>query len=158
MANDLTTRPITFAGKTTDIMTVLPAPLGTRALDTDGNEFMLVQGVASLDGTHNWVSLDENIVTTLLAANAVGRVGVVMSVLDATTKYGWAQVYGKNTIAGADTTADNKQLFIDATAGRVDDAAVSGDGVYGAISRSTDTSNLITVELSYPFVTDTSFL
>lgn len=155
---DLTQRPSTYSGNTSDIFTTKVHALGTMGFDAAGNCYVFAQGVASLTATANWVTFDADYVTTLLAANAVGRVGIAMAVLDATTKYGWFQVYGKNAIGASDAIATNKQMFIDATSGRVDDAAVSGDGVYGAISRSTDAStNVATFELNYPFVTDTSF-
>lgn len=154
----LTGRAASLGGDTTKVDTVLQQQLGTRAFDTAGNEYIYLQGVASLDATHNWVTFDEDGVTTLIAANAVGRVAVAMAIIDATTKYGWFQIYGKNSAGGSDAIAIDKQMFIDATAGRVDDAAVSGDGVYGVWSRSTDAStNIATFELCYPFVTDTSF-
>jgi hypothetical protein len=130
-------------------------PVGTQIVDNSGNRYIYAQGVANIDATHNWVSFDADYVTTLLAANAVGRVGVAMAVIDATTKYGWFQVYGKSTTAATDAVATNKAVYIDATAGRVDDAAVTGDLVVGAWTRSTDAStNIATVELNYPQVTD----
>jgi len=69
------------------------------------------------------------------------------------SSYGWYQIYGKNEIAKSDTTiSTDKQLYIDGTAGRVDDDDVAGDAVIGALSRSTATSNVITAEINYPFV------
>lgn len=127
-------------------------PVGTRIRDNNGNEFIYMQGVTGVDATHNWVSFDENYVTTLLTAGAKGRVAIAMAVIDATTKYGWFQVYGKNTIAGTDAVSDNGVPYIDATAGRIDDAAVTGDVVQGAMIRSADNTNIATVELNYPFV------
>jgi hypothetical protein len=146
-----------FSGDTSEISTTKQYPLGTRAFDTAGNEYMYVQGVAS-GAAGSWVSVDEAHVTTLLAANAVGRVGVLMAALDATTDFGWMQIYGKNTIAKADTVADNKSLYIDATAGQADDAGVAGDAIFGAVSRSATASGVITVELNYPHVMDGAYL
>lgn len=141
---------------TTTVDTTATVPLGTRRRDGSGNEFVYLKGITGVDATHNWVTYDEDNVTALLAANAKGRVAVFMAVVDANTKFGWAQIFGKNSVAGTDAIADNAVLYIDATAGRVDDAAVTGDIVLGAISRSTDAStNIATVELNYPQVTDT---
>ena len=142
-----------FHGDTSVVDLAKEHQLGTRARDTDGNEYMYVQGVAS-GAAGSWVSIDEDHVTTLLAANAVGRVGIMMAALDATTDYGWIQIYGKNTIAKTDTVAADKALYIDGTAGRADDADAAGDTIQGAISRSSDSSNVATVELNYPFVSD----
>lgn len=148
--------PQTFAGDTSVVDSSAQHPVGTRAVDGDGNEYVYGLGVAST-AIGSWVSFDEALATTLLAANAVGRVGVAMAAIVA-SKYGWYQVYGKNTAAACDTIADNKPCYIDGTNGRVDDAGVAGDLVFGAISRSTDSSNLCTVELSYPFVCDGAYL
>ena len=146
--------PSAFGGDTAQIdVTTKQCPLGTRAFDKDGNEYIYVQGVSS-GAAGSWVSLDEDHVTTLLAANAVGRVAILMAALDATSDYGWAQIYGKNEIAKTDTVAADKALYIDGTAGRADDADSAGDLIMGAISRSSDTSNVATVELNYPFVND----
>ncbi len=154
MAN-LTTYAEIFASDTAEVSTIQQHELGTKARDENGNEYIYLKGVSGVDSTHNWVSFDEDYVTTLLAANAVGRVAIFMAAIDATTKFGWAQIYGKNTIGGSDAIATDKQMYIDATAGRVDDAAVTGDIVLGAISRSTDAStNIATFELNHPFVSD----
>lgn len=129
--------------------------LGTRKRDVAGNEFIYLQG-ASSTAAGSWVSFDEAFVSTLLAANAVGRVGVAMAAVDATTKYGWYQIYGKNTIAKVLAGfADNGKVYCTATAGSIDDAVVAGDLVVGAIGRSAISNGAATMELSYPFVTDT---
>lgn len=154
MANFSGQGPIALPGPVDQIDTEKAFPLGTRAKDSEGNEFIYVQGVA-LGAAGSWVSLDEAYVTTLLAANAVGRVAILMAALNATTKYGWAQIYGKNVIAKALTGfADNGKIYATATAGSVDDAVVLGDLVVGAIGRSALAIDVITVELNYPFATD----
>lgn len=153
MAN-LSAKPALFDGDTSDVHTTLQHPLGTRACDTDGNEYIYLQGVAST-AAGSWVSFDENHETTLLAANAVGRVAIAMAAIVASS-YGWYQIYGKNEIAATDTIAADAALYIDGTAGRADDAAVSGDKINGAVSRSADTSNVATVELNYPYVDNAS--
>lgn len=146
-----------IGGDTTSVDTTKQQQLGTRAFDTDGNEYIYLQGVGST-AAGSWVTFDEAFVTTLLAADAIGRVGVAMAAVDATTKYGWYQIYGKNTVAKSDTTADDKPLYADGTAGRVDDAGSAGDFVFGAWSRSADSSNVLTVELNYPFVANSGYL
>lgn len=130
--------------------------LGTRAWDEDGNEYIYLQGVASV-GAGSWVSFDEALATLLLTANAVGRVAIAMAAVVA-SKYGWFQIYGKNTVAKTDTIVADKGLYIDGTDGRADDAGVAGDLIHGAISRSADTSNVATVEINYPYVNDGAYL
>ena len=80
-----------------------------------------------------------------------------MAAFDATTEYGWAQIYGPNTVAKTDTVAADKALYIDGTTGRADDADVAGDAIHGAFSMTADTSNVATVYLTYPFVSDIAF-
>lgn len=147
----LTGRPQVMGGDTAQIDTTLKQPLGSRAFDADGNEYIYLKGVAST-AAGDWVSFDEAHVTTRLTANAVGRVAIAMAACTATTDFGWYQIYGKNTVAATDTVAADAQLYIDGTAGRADDADVAGDAIIGAVSRSADTSNVATVELNYPFV------
>jgi hypothetical protein len=127
--------------------------LGTRKRDVAGNEYVYLKGVAS-NAAGKWVVFDENYATTLLTADEVGPVGISMAAFDATTEYGWAQVWGVNTVASTDTIAADKALYIDGTAGRADDADVAGDSIHGAFSMTADTSNVATVFLNYPFVTD----
>lgn len=142
------------AENTSAVHSTAAHPIGTRAVDGDGNEYIYLKGVASTVAG-SWVSFDEAHETTLLTANAKGRVAVAMAATVAST-FGWYQVYGKNTIAKALTGfADNGLIYATGTAGSVDDAVVAGDLVVGAIGRSALSSGVITVELNYPFVTDT---
>jgi hypothetical protein len=151
---DLTGYASIFSGDTAIVDTTLKHALGTRARDVDGNEYIYVQGVTN-GAAGSWVTLDEDHVTTLAVANGKGRVAILMAALDATTDYGWAQIYGKNTIALALTGfADNGAIYLTATAGSIDDADVGGDSVIGAVGRSEVSGGVITVELNYPFVDD----
>jgi hypothetical protein len=131
--------------------------LGTRIKDSAGNEFIYLKGVTST-AQGSWVSFDEVHVTTLLAANAVGRVAVAQAAVDASTKYGWYCIYGKTSAKVLASFADNGKIFSTSTAGSVDDAVVTGDLVVGAIGRSAVDGGSSTgqayVELSYPFATD----
>lgn len=149
----LTGPAMAFNGDTSVVDTSAVHTLGTRANDSSGNQYIYLKGVGST-AAGSWVSYDENYATTLLAANAVGAVAIAMAAVDATTKYGWYQIYGVNTVAKTDTVAADKALFIDGTAGRADDAVVTGDLIVGAASMTADTSNVATVQLNYPFVTD----
>jgi len=124
--------------------------------ETKGKVYIFLKGVSGVDSTHRWVTFGNTHAAALLAAGAVGRCAVFMADVDATTKYGWAQIYGSCPEATSDAIATNSKLYIDATAGRVDDAAVTGDLLVGAWSRSTDAStNIFTAELNYPQVTAT---
>lgn len=126
--------------------------LGTRTQDSSGNEYVYAKGVASTTA-HSWVSFDEDYNTTLLAANAKGRVGIAMADIVA-NKYGWYQIYGKATGKVLSGFADNALPYCTSTAGSVDDAVVAGDVIIGAMGRSAISGGVATFELNYPFVTD----
>lgn len=142
-----------ISGDTSDVHDTAQHELGTRVADVNGNEYIYLKGVAST-AAGSWVSFDEAHLTTLLAANAKGRVAVAMAAIVA-DKYGYYQIYGKNTIAKVLTGfADDGLVYSTATAGSVDDAVVAGDLVVGAIGRSAISSGVATMELNYPFATD----
>jgi len=147
----LTGRPKLFNVDTDALDTVLSCPLGTRAYDIDGNDYIYLKGVGST-AEGSWVTFDEDHVTSLLATNAIGRVGIAMAALSATTYFGWYQIYGKNIIAKAATIADGALLYVDSTDGQVDDDGGSEDFVAGAISRSAVGAGTETVELNYPWM------
>lgn len=117
------------------------------------SSFVYVQGVTS-GAAGKWVTFTPAGVTTLMAANASGEVGILMATLDATSEYGWAQIFGENTIASVDAVAAaGLPLYIDGTAGRADAGTdVAGDLILGAISVSAAAANVASVFLNYPMV------
>ena len=125
--------------------------LGTRVRDVAGNEFIYLKGVAST-AVGSWVFFDEAHVTTLTVANSLGRVAVARAAVDATTKFGWYQIYGSVSALCLASFADNAKVWVTSTAGSVDDADVAVDLVDGAIGRSArdTTTGLATFELNYP--------
>ena len=159
MAN-LTGRAEIFSGDTSVVDTEIRHPLGTRAFDTAGNEYIYLTGVLST-AAGSWVIFDEDKVTTLAVASGVGRVAVAQAAIVA-SRYGWYQIYGQVATALAildgDCAAD-VQLYLTSTAGSVDDVNVAGDHIIGAISRvaETVTANYIEAEISYPFVSASDF-
>lgn len=136
----------------TSIDTVKQTNLGKRARDEAGKEYIYLKGVASTVAG-SWVTFDKDGNTTLLAGNAVGKVAVALAATVANT-FGWYQVYGPCAVTASDTTAANKALYIDGTAGRVDDLVVAGDLIVGAHSTAADATNVLAVDLNYPYVTD----
>lgn len=126
--------------------------LGRKVRTADGSEYIFLKGVAS-NAAGKWSTFDENYATTLLVGNAVGPVAISMGAAVA-NEYGWYQIWGVNTIASTDTIAADKALFIDGTAGRADDAVVTGDLILNAYSMTADTANVATVFVMYPSVTD----
>lgn len=140
-------------GDTTQADSSAQIAVGTCMRDVNGGEHIYLRGTASVvAGT--WVTFDENFTTTRLAADAVGPVAVAGTAIT-TNLYGWFQRLGKNTIATTgDTVAADKLLFISGTAGTVDDTDVAGDYIVGANSLASSSSNVCTVWLNYPWVSN----
>ena len=125
-----------------DVSTVQNHPFGTivRARDTGTTaygegEFIYVKGVAS-GAVQKWAGYRSKAgLTTLAVADGNYSVGVMMSTLDATTKFGWLQIKGRAIGKALTGFADNGVVYLTSTAGSVDDASVIGDVVHGAIGR-----------------------
>lgn len=144
-----------------DTSTTQNHPLGMRvcARDFGANqngegEFIYLKGVAST-AVGSWVTFYEDDYTTaLLAANAIGQVGVAMSA-NVASQYGWYQVRGKAVGKALAAYADNGLVYATATAGSVDDAAVAGDRVKKAIGASAldaPATGMAEFEIDHPFM------
>jgi len=130
--------------------------LGTRGKDNEGNEYIYLTGVASTV-VGSWVTYDELGITTLLVANAIGPVAVAMAITDATTDFGWYQIFGKAEAAIIADTAADVAIGFETTSGYAGDGKAVGDAIYGAVSREATTPTAIaTVQLNYPSVDDNS--
>lgn len=129
--------------------------VGTEVKNKDGNVYIYLKGVTSC-AANDWVTFNtSSYIAVRLVADAVGRVAIAMAAVDAATKYGWFLVKGFYATAASDTVAGAGGLFIDGTTGRVDDQSVAGDFVNGAMSTGADATNLLPVNISYPYVTNT---
>ena len=126
-------------------------PLGAVGYDINGWEWVYAQGTASVE-QGVWVVLDENFSSTLLQANEVGPVAVAATAV-VVEEYAWFQRTGV-VLANTDTINADSSLYIDGTAGRVDDLSVSGDLVIGAYSMTDAVSNKATCYISYPHVSN----
>ncbi len=132
-------------------------PLGTiaNAYDPDrgGGEFVYLKGVANTAAT-DWVtySADDGS-TTRLVPNAIGPVAVAMSA-NVADQFGWYQINGKAQGNCANNFAENGNVYATSTAGRVDDAVVSGDRVKGAKGASAESGNVADFEIDRPFMDD----
>lgn len=148
-------QPVALEGDTSNVDTTQKHPVGTRAYDKSGNEYIYCAGVASCV-VGSWVSMDEVNQLALAVADAKGRVGVAMAAIVASS-WGWVQVYGKNEIALALASfADNGVIYLTSTDGSIDDSDVAGDLVKGAMGRGAVSGGVITCELNYPFVDDSA--
>lgn len=142
--------------------TVQNHPLGTIVRATDptygAGEFIYLKGVAST-AVGSWVTYNmDDGSTALLAANAIGAVGVAMSA-NVASQYGWYMISGKAVGKALASYADNGLVYATATAGSIDDAVVSGDRVKNAIGASavdTPSTGLAEFEINRPFMDDGS--
>ena len=119
-------------------------------------EFIYLAGVAN-NTANSWVTYTlDNSAVVLLAANAIGPVGISMSAFVA-NQFGWVQIYGKAIGKALAGYVDNALVYATATAGSVDDAVVAGDRVKNALGASavgTPSAGLAEFELWYPFMDD----
>jgi hypothetical protein len=128
-----------------------------KAVDTGATaygpgEFIYLEGCASTV-RGSVVTFNDNYLTALVVANAIGSVAVALSI-NVASNYGWYQVLGTG-VAACDTVADGTSCYIDGTAGRVDDAVVTGDLIQGMVmSSADDTSTCLVTMTNYPSVTD----
>lgn len=144
-----------FGGDTSATASTQIIKLGTRAMDSSGNEYIYLKGTASVT-KNTWVSFDEGLNVTLLASDNQGRVGVAMAATPLSS-FGWYQIYGQGVANAAGAVGDNSKLFATATAGTVDSEDITGDFIVGAIARSAIAGGSATVELLYPIVQDVAF-
>lgn len=128
----------------TTVDTVQNHPLGTIVTAKDVGttaygqaEFIYVAGVTS-GAARAWAVYNaDDFTTTLAVADGIGPVGVMVSTLDAATKFGWLQISGKAIAKCLTLFADNGIVYLTSTAGSVDDTSVIGDVVHLAKGAST---------------------
>lgn len=150
------------AAPITDVNTVQQHVLGYRIKARDATlgecEFVYVKGVASGAAGLAVTIVPNTGVTALTGARSKGLVGVLMAALDATTKFGWAQVKGTAEVQVNGTVVAGSTVYVTAGAGKVDDAVVAGDIVYNAnfaTADGTPVANWARVALADPYVGDT---
>lgn len=144
----------------TDTDTTQRHPLGmivTAQHATYGiGEFVYLKGVAST-AVGSWVTYNyDDGGTALLAANAIGPVGVAMSA-NVASQYGWYQIAGKAIGKALTGYVDNALVYATATAGSVDDAVVAGDRVKnatGASALDTPSAGFAEFEIARPWMDD----
>lgn len=149
----------------TTVSTTQNHPLGriVQAVDKGTNangvgEFIYLVGVASTVAG-SWVLFEADaFLTTLLGADQIGPVAVAMCATVAST-YGWYQISGKAVGKALTAYADNGLVYATATAGSVDDAAVSGDRVKnakGASALDAPATGFAEFEIQRPWMDDGS--
>ena len=151
----LTGRPEVFHVDTSSVDTSQQIPLGTRAVDASGNEYIYAKGTASVVAG-DWCTFPRSdYAVERSSANDIGYVGIAGTAIVA-GQFGWYQIYGLRGGANVATGASGPNpLYLTSTGGRVGTTDVAGDFIVGAFNLApTAASNSGTVFIKYPFVTD----
>jgi hypothetical protein len=134
--------------------------LGRIVRTADGSEFVRLKGVASL-ALYDAVSYNgSTFASTRLTADLVGPVAVSHSANTTSADQSWFQIRGVVT-TNSDTmaAATVASLYVDGTAGRVDDATSAGDWIVGMCSLGTDSgSNTTQCYLDHPWTYNSAYL
>lgn len=145
-----------------EVSTTKRHEFGTRVWAKDAGataygeaEFIYVKGVAS-GAVAKWAGYNtKSGATTLAVADGNYPLGVMVSTLDATTDFGWLQIYGRGIGKCLTSFADNGVVYLTATAGSIDDASVIGDVVHNAVGRNGGTVTVGDLagefQLNYPY-------
>lgn len=119
-------------------------------------EFIYLKGVAST-AIGSLVLYDQNLATTTLcpATGGKGPVAVSMSA-NVASQFGWYQIMGAAAVSAPNAMAVGAEVFmLAATPGSVDDAAVAGEQVLGAVvstTTGTPSAGLAIIQISRPFM------
>jgi hypothetical protein len=136
-------------------------PLGTRARDKAGNEFIYVDFTQAISLGELCTILNDNTVTECAAATQ-GRIGVVCSDVSASDYAGWVQVYGLNEYCLATSGVTTGPMMLAATTDGLSmplPATTGGNQIIGftlvtAPSTATSPSSITgvaSVFLNYPY-------
>lgn len=128
-------------------------PLGTRAVEANGNEWIYLRGTTAVIAG-GWVLIGSAYVTSSAIADDQGRLAIAGTAHTANT-FGWFQIYGQNNLAlSRAAIAANANLYLTTVSGAVDDADVAGDAITGAVSLAANSGSTTLVDINYPFVHD----
>jgi len=140
--------------------------VGRRYTDrVSGKEYIYLTGATNAT-LGSWVTYyitsSAGSVTAEIAANAIGLVAIAMAAITE-TKFGWFQIFGNNLAAQATSAGDAAAgaIVYYQAAGIVDDQAVAGDMIYGAVFSVEEGQvgggdGFAGVTIAYPFMTDES--
>lgn len=130
--------PFAVAGNPNEVHDSALNSVGAVAFDQFGNEYVYLKGVAStVEG--DAVTFDEEGVTTLLAANAVGPVAWATAAIVA-NKYGWYARRGNLLGNVVTATSADSTVGRETTDGKVGDGRAAGDQIYGVVCREANAS------------------
>ena len=150
---NLTGNPQAFHSNTSQEVASQQIPLGSRAFEANGNEWVYLQGTTSVIAG-SWVVIVRSNHTKLAVADDQGPLAIAGTAVSV-GEFGWFQVYGRNTQAAVENAVvADSPLYLTANAGFVDDADVAGDAISHAVSTVAASGSAVTVRISYPFVHD----
>ena len=158
--------PIANHGATSIVDTSAYNKLGVRATDIDGNEYVYVDFQESVY-PGEWVVFNgSTFAASQTVATSLGFVGVAVSTVSASDRFGWVMVRGYYALAAISSGSSVGPLAVHTTAlGALVSAAATGlVGVFGvSIVSAPDTcastapshtdAGLAPVYLNYPFIT-----
>lgn len=158
----LTGYPEVFHNASSEKDTSLQIPLGTKARDASGNEWVYLRGTASVAAGDFCVIFYDNYTVKRADADDVGPIGIAGTAIGA-SEFGWFQIYGQNSSAniatgsGQAASSGPLPLYLTSTAGRAGTADVAGDLIEGAfIIGGVAASNVGTAYIQYPAVYNTA--
>lgn len=133
--------------------------LGTRSRDANGNEYILLQGTASVAFgdfvAYSPIDFSTSRLTNTAGASGSGPVAVAGTAV-VLGQNGWFQIYGKTNTATNIATDSNatygSALYASSSAGRATTTAAAAKAIYGASAAQAIASNAGTAVLNYPFI------
>jgi hypothetical protein len=129
-----------------------------QAKDTGSNAlgeatFIYAQGVASTAVGDVVAIEDDGTTTRAVASGNYKLIGIAMSA-NVASQYGWYLIKGVENGNVGTSFADNAQCYLSATAGRIDDAVVADDYIFGMKGAGAESSNLAKLEMDRANTTD----
>jgi hypothetical protein len=123
----------------------------TRKMDSAGNAYVYLKGVASL-AAGDFVVFDKDGATTRTVAASTGPVAMAMAANTSSSNYSWFLVRGYNASANIATHSNGagKALFTTATAGRLSSTPTTEATCVGAFTTANAVSNVGGVLMSDP--------
>jgi len=151
MSTFISSAPLIIRSGLGNIDTSELMPLGTRAVDNEGNVYIYLKGIGSTV-VGSWVAYNESYQTSLLTETIAAKlypVAVATAITVAST-YGWYQIAGYRTLAMVKAScAKEALLYATTTAGSLDDAGTTT--IHGAVAITTVVAAGTTdVLLNYP--------
>lgn len=143
--------PLITGQQLTEVSATRVHPLGTRVRDRAGNEYIYLQGIASVVAG-DWVNYDDDGLVTRSSGTATGPVAIALAAVVA-DRYGWFQIYGTGSAKVVAT--GSSRVYLATVTGQALATMVTGALIHGARTApgtgNTVTGDLTAVQISYPY-------